>query len=85
VTARPPIRVTVDHIVLHGVDRADSAAVQRALAAELRTALAGVDGLAPAAQSDLRLSVAGSSDPTTLGRSAGGAIGSALASGRRRG
>ena len=81
VTAPGPIRVTIDRLVLHGVDRADAAAVQRALAAQLRSAaLAAAGEQFPhgADLPDLKLTVAGSSDPAELGRSAGAGLGARL-------
>lgn len=88
VTAPPPVRVTIDRLVLHGVDRADAAAVQRALAAELRSALAapGDRGMSAGGdRTDLSLTVPGTGDPAALGRSAGAGIAAALVSGRGRG
>lgn len=87
VTAPPPVRVTIDRLVLHGVDRADAAAVQRALAALLRSALAAAAGSgfpASAALPDVRLEVPGANDPAALGRSAGAASAAALVSARRQ-
>lgn len=78
VTAPRPVRVVIDRLVLHGVDRADAAAVQRALAAQLEAALKGAEpGAAPGER--LRLDVAPAADPRALGASAGRALGAALA------
>lgn len=81
VTAPAPIRVTIDRLVLHGVAPADAAAVQRALAAALRSAALGATGDRfpnGGDLSDLELNVAGSSDPAELGRSAGAGLGARL-------
>jgi hypothetical protein len=74
----PAVRVVIDRLVLHGVARADAAAVQRALVAELEARLAGSD---PGTQvgDRLRLDVAPAGDPAELGRSAGAALSRALA------
>ena len=78
----PRISLTIDRLVLHGVDRADAAAVRRALNAELQTLLARADfeGVPGGGGADLRLSIGPASQPHALGRSAGAAIARALAS-----
>jgi hypothetical protein len=78
VTGPRPIRVVVDRLVLHGVAHADAAAVQRALAAELRSALAGAEPGGGDRES-VRLDVAAAADPGALGRSAGKALAGTLA------
>jgi hypothetical protein len=77
VSGAPPIRVTIDRLVLHGIDRADSAAVERALVAELGAALAGAQP-AGGGSDRIRLDLA-AAEPGALGASAGRAIGGALA------
>lgn len=78
-TAPPPVRVTIDRLVLHGVAPGDAAAVQRALAAELEAALAGGGPADAVPREHLRLDVATPADPRALGASAGRALGAALA------
>jgi hypothetical protein len=86
----PHVRLIIDRLVLHGIDRADAAAVRRALSGELETMLAGRDDLSAvgggAADARLRLNLAPAADPAALGRLAGRALGRALiGSGRRDG
>ena len=81
----PRIRLTIDRLVLHGVDRADAAAVRRALSSELETMLAGADPAALAAAPRLRLDIAPASGPVALGHAAGRALGGAIARGGGQG
>ncbi|HEX8620589.1 MAG TPA: hypothetical protein VF718_01320 [Allosphingosinicella sp.] len=77
VTARAPVRVTIDRLVLHGVAHADAAAVQRALAAELSFRLAA--GGAPTGGFErARFDIAPVADPAALGRQAGAALSRSL-------
>ncbi|MEA3012195.1 MAG: lysozyme [Sphingomonadales bacterium] len=75
----PRISLTIDRLVLHGVDRADAAAVRRALTAELCTRLAGADIDGEGVGDRLRLVVATPANPAALGGSAGASIARALA------
>jgi hypothetical protein len=78
----PNVRLTIDRLVLHGVDRADAAAVRRAFSGALEAMLAGRDDLAAAGlgmtDARIRLDLAPAADPASLGRSAGRALGRAL-------
>jgi hypothetical protein len=77
----PRISLTIDRLVLRGVDRADAAAVRRALGAALETMLAGADPKSPAPAPRLRLDIAPAAGPTALGHAAGRALGGAIARG----
>jgi hypothetical protein len=79
VTAPRTVRVTIDRLVLHGVDRADAAAVQRALVAELGAAMAGTEPGAGASRDHIRLDVAPAADPGALGHNVGRTLAAALA------
>ncbi len=81
------ITVTVDRLVLHGVDPRDRAAVARALEASLSTALsdAGLPGVAAinAAGLTARIPNPPARGPAALGRAAGKAVHAAIAGGQR--
>lgn len=84
----PPsrIRVSIDRLVLRGVDRADAAAVQRALAGEIAARLGHADASALAGYPGgdrLRLSVGTAGNAAELGKAAGGAVANALVAARR--
>ena len=76
------IRLEIDRLVLHGVDRADAAGVQRALTKAIEARLAAADPAALAGWTggDLKLTLPGATphEPAALGRAAGGAIGQAV-------
>jgi hypothetical protein len=75
------IRVSIDRLVLHGVDRADAAAVHRALVGEIasRLGLADPSAIAGHAGRDrLQLTIDATQDAAGLGRAAGGVVADAL-------
>jgi hypothetical protein len=80
------IRISVDRLVLHGVDRADTAAVHRALVGEIAARLGRADpsAIAGFAGGDrLQLTIGATQDAAGLGQAAGGAIADALGGVRR--
>ena len=83
------ITVTVDRLVLHGVDPGARAAVARALESSLAAALAGsgLPGASDATTAALTASIPGTAHggPAALGRAAGKAVHAALAGGKNGG
>jgi hypothetical protein len=80
------VRISIDRLVLHGVDRADAAAVRRAMVAALTSHLGSVDTstVAPPAGHDrVRLTVGSTNGASGLGQSAGEAVAGAVGFGAR--
>ena len=82
-TAPSDVRLVIDRLVLHGVDRADAAAVRRALTSELERMLAGADPdiLGAGEVPSLRIAIPSAQSPASLGRESGRALGSRLVGG----
>lgn len=75
------VRVSIDRLVLHGVDRADAAAVQRALSGEIAAHLGRADTSAIAVYAGgnrVRLTVGATDNAAGLGKAAGAAVSGAL-------
>jgi hypothetical protein len=84
-TAPPQVRLVIDRLVLHGVDRADAAAVRRALNGALEAALAGAGGFEGGRDvARIRLQLPPAVNAAHLGHSAGRALGAALVGGGER-
>ena len=81
-TAPRDVRLVIDRLVLHGVDRADAAAVRRALSGTLEQMLTGseIDAAGTDPSPRIRLSVPPVTGPASLGREAGRALGRTLLS-----
>ncbi len=80
------VRISIDRLVLHGVDRADAAAVRGAMVAALTSHLGGVETptVAPPAGHDrVRLTVGSTRGASGLGQAAGEAVAGALGFGAR--
>ena len=76
------IRLSIDRLVLHGVDRADTTAVHQALVGEITARLGRADSSAIAGyagQDRLRLTIGATQDAAGLGKAAGAAVAGALA------
>ena len=87
-TGPPRIRVSIDRLVLHGVDPAEAAAVRRALSHELQTLLADADAGALAGAGErarMRLNIGPAGDTAALARGAARAVSGALGIAGRRG
>jgi hypothetical protein len=86
VTGPSRIRVSIDRLILHGVDRADTVAVRRALVGEIAARLGRADPSAIAGYAGrdrLQLTIGATQEAAGLGQAAGGAIADALGGVRR--